>query len=31
MGPSGEDGDLKTWEEGKPLKLMEHELEAKEG
>lgn len=25
MGPSGEDGDLKTWKEGKPPKLMEHE------
>lgn len=25
MGPSGEDGDLKTWKEGKSLKLPEHE------
>lgn len=25
MGPSGEVGDLKTWKEGEPLKLMEHE------
>lgn len=27
MGPSGEDGDLKTWKEDEPLKIMEHEQE----
>lgn len=25
MGTSGEDGDLKTWKDGKPLNVMEHE------
>lgn len=29
MGQSGEDGDLKTWKEGKTLKLMEHEHKLK--
>lgn len=24
-GTSGEDGDLKTWKDGKPLNVMEHE------